>query len=287
LAWQCPVTFAGCAEGLLLTAGLRRGLVLFLPVLFTIFALDCLIVESIMSEVANQQQLDDREFERLEKFLDGIGPSAMNIEELDGFFAALVCSPKRMPMSQCFPKVWGEDFAFSNRDEASELLALLTRHWNMIAVTLARTLHTPDCYLPVLLEDEDGVAHGNDWARGFMRGVSVNPPGWQVLIDDEEEGGAILPMMILAHEDDPDPKLRSPAIDGQSREDLVQQMIVGLTRIYAYFAPQRQSAAGVELGQAPGTVRREGAKIGRNEPCSCGSGKKFKSCCGAGPQRLH
>lgn len=30
--------------------------------------------------------------------------------------------------------------------------------------------------------------------------------------------------------------------------------------------------------QAP--VVREGAKIGRNDPCVCGSGKKFKKCCG-------
>jgi uncharacterized protein YecA (UPF0149 family) len=27
-------------------------------------------------------------------------------------------------------------------------------------------------------------------------------------------------------------------------------------------------------------VRREAPKVGRNEPCPCGSGKKFKSCCG-------
>lgn len=32
--------------------------------------------------------------------------------------------------------------------------------------------------------------------------------------------------------------------------------------------------------QKPQTVVREAAKIGRNEPCSCGSGKKFKKCCG-------
>jgi len=28
------------------------------------------------------------------------------------------------------------------------------------------------------------------------------------------------------------------------------------------------------------TVRREGAKIGRNDPCPCGSEKKYKKCCG-------
>ena len=31
----------------------------------------------------------------------------------------------------------------------------------------------------------------------------------------------------------------------------------------------------------PGTQRNEGPKIGRNDPCPCGSGKKYKKCCGA------
>ena len=33
--------------------------------------------------------------------------------------------------------------------------------------------------------------------------------------------------------------------------------------------------------KASTTVRREGPKIGRNDPCPCGSGKKYKKCCGA------
>ncbi|MBN1832169.1 MAG: preprotein translocase subunit SecA [Deltaproteobacteria bacterium] len=33
--------------------------------------------------------------------------------------------------------------------------------------------------------------------------------------------------------------------------------------------------------RTPTTVRREGQKIGRNAPCPCGSGKKYKKCCGA------
>jgi SEC-C motif domain protein len=31
---------------------------------------------------------------------------------------------------------------------------------------------------------------------------------------------------------------------------------------------------------APETFRREGVKVGRNDPCPCGSGKKYKKCCG-------
>lgn len=47
---------------------------------------------------------------------------------------------------------------------------------------------------------------------------------------------------------------------------------------------ERQKAAGAAAGQAqrqaPVTFKREVAKVGRNEPCPCGSGKKFKQCHG-------
>jgi len=46
---------------------------------------------------------------------------------------------------------------------------------------------------------------------------------------------------------------------------------------------RREDGAWVyEDGQVRGnpTVRRESPKVGRNDPCPCGSGKKFKKCCG-------
>jgi Predicted metal-binding protein related to the C-terminal domain of SecA len=30
------------------------------------------------------------------------------------------------------------------------------------------------------------------------------------------------------------------------------------------------------------TIKKEGPDVGRNDPCPCGSGKKYKKCCGAG-----
>jgi preprotein translocase subunit SecA len=38
---------------------------------------------------------------------------------------------------------------------------------------------------------------------------------------------------------------------------------------------------GGEAAARTETVRREGTKVGRNDPCVCGSGKKYKKCCGA------
>jgi len=57
--------------------------------------------------------------------------------------------------------------------------------------------------------------------------------------------------------------------------------------------PARQMPAGASAGGLRGdarqvphgpvqTIRRESPKVGRNDPCPCGSGKKYKHCCGAG-----
>jgi preprotein translocase subunit SecA len=43
----------------------------------------------------------------------------------------------------------------------------------------------------------------------------------------------------------------------------------------------RGSGDGAQMPGPPEPVRRETAKVGRNDPCPCGSGKKFKKCCGA------
>lgn len=45
-------------------------------------------------------------------------------------------------------------------------------------------------------------------------------------------------------------------------------------------AAQRQAAEGAGQTNKPQTFRREQPKVGRNEPCPCGSGKKYKQCHG-------
>lgn len=48
----------------------------------------------------------------------------------------------------------------------------------------------------------------------------------------------------------------------------------------AIFTPEEQKQLYTEQKRAH-TVVRSGVKIGRNDPCPCGSGKKYKKCCGA------
>ena len=227
-----------------------------------------------------QQPLNDAELGRLGDFLEAIGTPAMNLEMLDGFFAALICAPDNVMPSEYLPEVLGKDHSFGSEEQAIEILGLVMRHWNTIASELSRTLEKDDVYLPVLLEDAEGVVYGNDWARGFMRGVQLRPNGWQELIGSEEFGGPMLPIMILTHEHDPDPTMRPPEIVPDKREELLMSMIAGLTHIYRYFAPHRQSTA-----QAP--LRRQGTKVGRNDPCPCGSERKYKHCCGSNAPTFH
>lgn len=233
-----------------------------------------------MASLADPQPLTDDECERLGSFLDKHA-AGRSLEWIDGYFAALICGPEFVMPSEGLNEVLGEDVVFDSQDEAGEIVGLLMRHWNTVAAQLQRTVPEPQVYLPLLLEDDHGIARGNDWAKGFMLGVQTRPGSWRALIDSEEHGGSVIPMMMLAHEDDPDPQMRPPSISDDKREEVITHMIAGLTRIYRYFEPARRPGSGLTQ-QLP--MRRSNPKIGRNEPCPCGSGRKYKHCCAA---KLH
>jgi SEC-C motif-containing protein len=44
---------------------------------------------------------------------------------------------------------------------------------------------------------------------------------------------------------------------------------------------EREDGRWCYVGVAPAPAVKAAPKVGRNEPCTCGSGKKFKKCCGA------
>jgi uncharacterized protein len=67
-------------------------------------------------------------------------------------------------------------------------------------------------------------------------------------------------------------------VSAERREKLIVGAAAGVTGIYRYFETQRLVEN--HLFSNTATVRRVTPKIGRNDPCPCGSGKKFKQCCG-------
>ena len=116
--------------------------------------------------------LTDDEFDRLSTFLSQF-PGTMNVETMDGFFSALICSPEMVPMGKAMSQVWGEEAEFASDDEVQEITSLMMRHWN----TISRALSGDDLYFPVLLEDEAGKTPANDWAVGFYLGMELSGGG--------------------------------------------------------------------------------------------------------------
>jgi len=227
------------------------------------------------------QPLTDAELERLSGVLGRFdNERPMNLEQLDGFFAALICGPDIVAPSEYLSVILGDDMVLEDTINGQrvlqDFLSLLMRHWNVIS----DTLHSGEVFLPLLLQDENGIYNANDWAIGFRRGMEFHKEQWAALLDDEENGGWLVPIFALAHEHDPDPEMRSykEPISAEVRENLIVHAAAGVTGIYRYFEAQR--LVDEKLHGCTSTFRRTMPKIGRNDPCPCGSGKKFKHCCG-------
>jgi uncharacterized protein len=103
---------------------------------------------------------------------------------------------------------------------------------------------------------------------------------WVALLADQEHGGWLVPIFALATEHSPDPAMRpyKEPVSAERREKLIVGAAAGVTGIYQYFEAQRLVEG--HLFDNTTTFHRVTPKIGRNDPCPCGSGKKFKQCCG-------
>ena len=124
------------------------------------------------------QPLADSEFDGLGDVLKRFGgKQAMNLEQLDGFLAALICYPSDIPKAEYLPEIWGDeminDDAFAAQPVLQEFLSLVARHKDAVA----HILQSGDVFTPVLLANTDGVFLGNDWANGFLRGMEIEKGG--------------------------------------------------------------------------------------------------------------
>ena len=87
----------------------------------------------------------------------------------------------------------------------------------------------------------------------------------------------------------------SPQILAQAKDPQMRAMIIGIYRkmlvagvdvsddkeVKKWMKKHPEVLQGGETIKVE-TVRREEPKVGRNDPCTCGSGKKYKKCCGQG-----
>ena len=239
------------------------------------------------------EPLSEAELDQLSAGLAGVNRrGTLNLEALDGFFCALIAGPTCVSSSEYLPIILGgetpNDDGFASLDEANVTLSLIMRHWNSIITDL----DVESIHVPLIVDVAPGEVPGREWARGFMLGVDLAGEGWGELFNDEEEGDLFV-IPLVAGEVDPDwPK---EPLTKEQDEDIITSLTVGAARCYQYFAQARRANADAEALYEdavdeedldedefyPESYVRPQPKVGRNEPCPCGSGKKYKKCCGA------
>jgi uncharacterized protein len=208
--------------------------------------------------------LDTYEAVELAEFLDSDDVDCLSFDELRGFLTAVVSAPTTFRPSEWQSEAFG-DQAFASIEHARHILDLVIRLHNGIITTL-------DAGEPFLGDaDDDTVA---DWCSGYMHGARMDP-AWT---RDPEGVVFLFPLAILSGEFD---LVGEEDADGNIIEDATPQLQRARAELentvraaYQHFRTRRL---------APGVVR-SAPKIGRNEPCPCGSGRKFKKCCGASMQ---
>jgi len=103
------------------------------------------------------------------------------------------------------------------------------------------------------------------------------------LIEYKKEAFALFTQMLQAIDEETlelifkiqlEDREKKKAREPESQMRAVHKSTVGMG--YADTQPAEVVAPG-----KPKPVKRTGKKVGRNEPCPCGSGKKYKKCCGA------
>lgn len=146
------------------------------------------------------------------------------------------------------------------------------RHWNYIN----ETCNDGEIYLPYLIEDDQGIAKGNDWAIGFIKGTELHRGTWADLLNNDEITAAMMPIFALKYENSEDLSLRpyKEPISDEQRDKLLTSMIAGVKRLYDLFCSAEE-----ELERMDEMLKHSKEKTGRNDLCPCGSGKKFKKCC--------
>jgi len=220
-------------------------------------------------EHLNQFLLDRIPEDADDEYTEDTDEGILDISELDGFFTAIVSSPVMIPPSQWLPAVWGEyEPVWESEKEFEGIFTLLMRHMNGIAETL---MEQPEDFEALFLER---VVKGktytivDEWCHGYLRGVALAAAQW----DGAGQEMAILLTPIRAFTGET--KWRGHDFDEQESENIRQAIEPNVREIHAYWLMRRS-----ENTASSQPVRHSEPRVGRNDPCPCGSGKKYKKCC--------
>lgn len=256
------------------------------------------------------QPLSAGEFDELQATLDAWrlqAPTTPRWEFCEGFMAALICCRRQMAPAEYLPlllpafvghtptQVPAADTspgqALTDRS-IDRFLALWTRRWNLVTQALDTkvvALDDPAAYQPEVVDARalatDGTpapSFGQPWARGFMAAVAAWPEEWagpRNKVATQWRTAALECIEALAHDDTHAPT-QSAFAGGEEDEDgpftvSRQRMDTFADALWAVYNMRDMWRI---LGPRV-TPSHKVATPGRNEPCTCGSGKKYKKCC--------
>ena len=211
----------------------------------------------------------DFDLKKLDEFLlsDRAPVYCMQLSDLDGFLTAIAVGPELIMPSEWLPMIWGEgEPVFENTEDAQRVIGAIMGRYNEI---LRLIQDEPDAHGPLFWEAPDGQAVAADWAAGFMDGVGLRRQAWCPLLESDEGIDLLTPIMAFLHDEDGKPLLEvEPDELAEIRKVAIDLIVPSVQAINSYWKAHRHP-----------TTRA--SKTGRNDPCPCGSGRKYKRCCGA------
>lgn len=227
-------------------------------------------------------------------------------EFCEGFMAALICCRRAIPPDEYFgvlldigsAELPGEG-AFANAVQAARFTDLWLRRWSEIVQRLDAKVESLDdeaAYMPVLLDvrgavaalpEEDRLAmpggvlpaFAQVWALGFMYAVEAWPEEWQAPRDKDAAKwlDKALEAIVALTEDDTEAASLSPLDPDAPASTSVKRLNDFSAAVWAVYDLRE---LGLTLGARVEPAVRPPSP-GPNDACSCGSGRKYKKCCGA------
>ena len=224
----------------------------------------------------------DEEEKRLDRLSDllhalPVDNFPMTISELDGYVTGILACPEMIPPSEWLPDVWGEtgEAQFADQKAAEETIGAVMTHYNSVAEAMTRSLWIEPVYAVDPNSDE---TLWEPWVDCFTRAMRLRPDAWETLLDrtDEETRSAMIFLMALQDIYTGKSKFTDEEIDEIDIEapDLIPSCVGTI------LDQSRPELAGTVAANLPGMPHKAAPRPGRNDPCSCGSGRKYKQCCG-------
>ena len=212
---------------------------------------------------------DEAARSRLMELLDDKSEAhnTMRCDEVQGFMMALLSGPDALNPTNWLPEILGEESLFDAK-ERTEIERLV------MAMAADMRMKLNEKILPDLwfYEDEAGNPDFYTWCNAYLYALDIVPTDWFEVVDQEEFEDLFYPIMALGgiYDDEENGEVILH-LNEKELTQLESDLPHVLLDIYWYWQA---------IINKPQTVRREGEKVGRNDPCPCGSGKKYKACCG-------